>query len=214
MEHVLALLDFVLHLSDHLSVLVNELGYWIYLILFLIIFAETGLIVFPFLPGDSLLFVAGSVASFTSLDVNFLMLLLVIAAILGNTVNYNMGRWIGQKLFCHPDSKFFSHQKLAKAHEFYEKQGALAVVLSRFLPIIRTFVPFVAGMAEMTHTKFSIYNLIGAVVWVALFIYAGYFFGRMPFVQDNLGSFIMGIAVLTVLPVLIQIIRSCFGKKK
>ena len=160
MEHITYLLDFVLNLSDHLAILVAQQGPWIYLILFCIIFAETGLIILPFLPGDSLLFVAGSVSTFTTLDVHLLATILIIAGILGNTVNYSMGRWIGKKFFCHPDSKIFSHQKLETAHNFYEKYGASAVVLSRFLPIVRTFVPFVAGMAEMTYTRFTVYNIV------------------------------------------------------
>jgi membrane-associated protein len=212
MEHITHLLDFVLNLSDHLAPLVAQLGVWIYLILFCIIFAETGLIILPFLPGDSLLFVAGSVATFTSLDVHLLAILLIVAGILGNTVNYSMGRWIGRKLFCHPDSKIFSHKKLESAHEFYEKHGASAVILSRFLPIIRTFVPFVAGMAEMTYTRFTVYNIVGAVAWVCLFVYGGYFFGRMPFVQAHLGSLILGIMVLTVLPIVVQVGRSLLKK--
>jgi membrane-associated protein len=212
MEYITYLLDFVLNLSDHLAALVTQMGPWIYLILFCIIFAETGFIVLPFLPGDSLLFVAGSVSTFTSLDVHLLTCLLIIAAVLGNTVNYSTGRWIGKKLFRHPSSKVFSHGKLEKAHNFYEKYGASAVVLSRFLPFVRTFVPFVAGMAEMTYTRFTVYNVVGAVAWVCLFTYSGYFFGRIPFVQDNLGSLIIGIMVLTILPIVVQIVRSFIKK--
>ncbi len=213
MENIHYAIDFILNLNQHLVGLVDSVGGWTYLILFVIIFAETGLIIMPFLPGDSLLFVAGSVCAISdSLNVNIMAVSLIIAGILGNTVNYSAGRWFGRKLFSNPNSKIFNHQKLDKAHIFYEKYGGLAVVISRFLAIVRTFVPFVAGMAEMTHTRFTFFNAIGAVLWVVLFVYGGYFFGQIKFIQDNFGWFIIGILIISLIPLIIELIRNVVKK--
>lgn len=172
------IIDFILHIDAHLAELVAQYGTWVYAILFLIVFCETGLVVTPFLPGDSLLFVAGALASLETNDVNvhIIVLLLLCAAILGDAVNYSIGRLFGEKLFSKPDSKIFRREYLDKTHAFYEKHGGKAIILARFVPIIRTFAPFVAGMGKMSYRHFAFYNVTGAIVWVLLFTYAGYFF--------------------------------------
>jgi membrane-associated protein len=212
MENLPHFLDYIVNMNEHLAALVSQVGPWIYVILFLIIFAETGFVIMPFLPGDSLLFVVGSLAAVSSMDVHLVVILLIIAGIVGNTVNYSIGRWFGNKIFSRPDSKFFSQEKLNKAHAFYEKYGGISVVVSRFLPIVRTFVPFVAGMAEMTYTRFTFFNIVGAVAWVCFFVYGGYFFGHTQFVQDHFGYFIIGIVVITLIPLFFQLLRNFVSK--
>ena len=181
-------LDFILHIDRYMIEIVRDYHTWTYAILFLIIFCETGLVVTPFLPGDSLLFVAGAVAAQPDmpLQVNLLALIVFGAAVLGDSCNYEIGRFLGAKLFGNPNSKIFKQQYLDKTHEFYKKYGGKTIIIARFVPIVRTFAPFVAGMGKMHYCYFITYNIVGGALWVALFCYAGYFFGDLPFVQKNL----------------------------
>lgn len=200
-------IDFVLHLNVHLANLVASIGNWSYVVLFAIIFAETGLVILPFLPGDSLLFAAGSLAAISSLNPHVLVIILIIAAFTGNLVNYLIGRWFGHLLFTNPHSKIFRQQYLTQAHVFYEKYGATAVIISRFIPIVRTFVPFVAGMAEMSYARFILFNAIGAISWIALLTYAGFFFGQVPFIKQHFSWVVIGIIVISILPMVIEFIK-------
>ena len=203
------LIDFILHIDVHLAELVAQYGTWVYAILFLIIFCETGLVVTPFLPGDSLLFVAGALSALVTNDVNvhLMVLLLLFAAILGDAVNYSIGRIFGEKLFSNPNSRIFKREYLDKTHAFYEKHGGKAIILARFVPIVRTFAPFVAGMGKMSYRHFAFYNVTGAIAWVLLFTYAGYFFGDLDIVQKNLKLLIVAIIVISILPGVIEVIR-------
>lgn len=205
--------SFMLHIDQHLGTLINNYGVYIYVILFLIIFGETGLVVLPFLPGDSLLFIAGAFAADGKLDPWLLSFLLITAAILGNTVNYWIGRLFGKKIL-ETHSRWISRDTLSKAHAFYEKHGGKAVVLSRFLPLLRTFIPFVAGISEMSKGKFQLYNILGAVLWVTLFVWGGYFFGRIPLLRDHLGTIALVGFLAALLPAMLgfawQFVR---GKK-
>lgn len=209
MEFISFIIDFILHIDVHLAELVAEYGVWVYGILFLILFCETGLVVTPFLPGDSLLFVAGALAALPSNDLNVhvMVLLMIIAAIVGDVVNYTIGRIFGEKLFKNPDSKIFRRSYLDKTHQFYEKHGGKAIILARFVPIVRTFAPFVAGMGKMSYRHFAFYNVTGALLWVLLFTYAGYLFGDLPIVQKNLKLLIVAIIFISILPGVIEIIR-------
>ncbi len=203
MEFAAGLLDIVLRLDVHLGVLVREYGPWVYAILFAVIFAETGLVVTPFLPGDSLLFVAGALAALGGMDVHVLVATLVAAAILGNTTNYAIGRWLGRRLLAGGGSRWVKREHLERTHAFYERHGGAAIVISRFLPIIRTYVPFVAGLAEMTYGRFTAYNAGGALLWVASLAYAGYFFGNLPWVRANLTLIILGIIAVSLVPLVV-----------
>jgi membrane-associated protein len=202
------LLDIVLHLDAHLLKLVAEYGIWIYAILFAIIFSETGFVVTPFLPGDSLLFVAGAIAASGQMNVHLLFVLLALAAVLGNSVNYAIGRWLGKNFFTDGGSRWLTPKHLEKAHEFYERHGGKAVVISRFLPIVRTYVPFVAGMAQMRPRDFTMYNVAGAVAWVGGLAFAGFFFGNIPWVKGNLTAIIIGIIVVSLLPLVVAYVKS------
>ena len=201
MEFLAQLLDIALHLDKHLVVLVQEHGVWVYAILFAIIFAETGFVVTPFLPGDSLLFVAGAIAASGAMDVNLLAFTLVVAAIAGNMVNYAIGRWLGKRFFTDRGSRWLNPQHLDKAHAFYERHGGKAVVISRFLPIVRTYIPFVAGLGAMEPGRFTMFNVAGAVLWVGSLTYAGFFFGNIPWIKGNLTLIIVGIIVVSLVPV-------------
>lgn len=207
MEYII---DFVINIDVHLASLVAEYGRWVYAILFVIIFCETGLVVTPFLPGDSLLFVAGALAALPSNDLNIIYLsaLLITAAILGDAVNYMIGQFFGKKLFRNPDSKIFRQSYLDKTHAFYEKHGGKAIILARFVPIIRTFAPFVAGMGRMTYHRFAFFNIIGGVAWCLLFLGAGYFFGGLDIVQRNLKFLIIAIILVSMLPVVFEVLRN------
>jgi len=198
----------VLHLEVHLAELVRQHGPWIYAILFAIIFAETGLVVTPILPGDSLLFVAGTLAATGEMDVHLLVALLVVAAILGNSTNYAIGRWLGKTFFRDRGARWLNPEYLERTHAFYEKHGGMAVVISRFVPIIRTYVPFVAGLGSMTPGRFTLYNVAGAVAWIASLTYLGYFFGNIPWVKKNLSFIILGILVVSVVPIAVAAIRA------
>lgn len=208
MELIASFIDLVLHLEVHLSELVRQHGPWIYAILFAIIFAETGLVVTPILPGDSLLFVAGTLAATGEMDVHLLVALLVVAAILGNSTNYAIGHWLGKTFFRDRGSRWLNPEYLERTHAFYEKHGGMAVVISRFVPIIRTYVPFVAGLGAMTPGRFTLYNVAGAVAWIASLTYAGYFFGNIPWVKQNLSLIILGILVVSVVPIAVGAIRA------
>lgn len=210
MEIVQFLFDFILHIDVHLAELVANYGVWVYAILFLIIFCETGLVVTPFLPGDSLLFVAGALASLGDNDINvhLMVLLLISAAILGDLVNYLIGKFFGEKLFSNPDSKVFKQSYLDKTHDFYEKHGGKTIILARFVPIIRTFAPFVAGMGKMCYKQFGLFNVTGGIIWVSLFMYAGYFFGGLEVVQNNLKLLIVLIIVVSIIPGVVEVWRN------
>ncbi|CAI0744302.1 SNARE associated Golgi protein [Serratia quinivorans] len=209
MDIIKFVIDFILHIDVHLAELVAQYGMWVYAILFLILFCETGLVVTPFLPGDSLLFVAGALAALPTNDLNVhtMVALMIGAAILGDAVNYTIGRLFGKKLFSNPNSKIFRRSYLDKTHQFYEKHGGKTIILARFVPIVRTFAPFVAGMGHMSYRHFAAYNVIGALVWVLLFTYAGYLFGDLPIVQENLKLLIVAIIIVSILPGIIEIWR-------
>ena len=212
MELLAQFFDIVLHLDQHLQLLVQNYGIWIYLILFLIIFCETGLVVTPFLPGDSLLFVAGTLAATGAMYVHGLFALLVLAAFSGDNTNYWIGRFIGPRIFSREKSLLFNPEHLARAHRFYEKHGGKAIVFARFAPIIRTFAPFVAGIGRMEYPKFLFYSFSGSVFWIGFFVFGGYYFGNIPVVKENLTLFILGIIVLSILPGIIGFVRQKTGK--
>jgi membrane-associated protein len=216
METIQYLIDFVLHLDIHLADFVRNYGLWIYAILFLIIFCETGLVVTPFLPGDSLLFVAGTLAAIGDNHINahLMVLLLVTAAILGDASNYFIGKFFGEKLFSNPNSKIFKQAYLKNTHNFYEKHGGKTIIIARFVPIVRTFAPFVAGMGKMTYFRFFSYNVLGGLLWVPLFMYAGFFFGELEFVKKNLSLLIILIILISLLPGIIEIMRQRMKSKK
>lgn len=203
MELLTQFIDIVLHLDKHLAVMVQQYGVWIYAILFAIIFSETGFVVTPFLPGDSLLFVAGALAALGGMDIMILIAVLLAAAALGNTLNYQIGRYLGPKVFQWENSRFFNKAALLKTHAFYETHGGKTLVISRFLPLFRTFAPFVAGIGAMTWARFTFFNLIGAFAWVVSLTLAGYFFGNLPWVQKNLSAVILGIIAISMIPVVI-----------
>ena len=207
MEFFSFIIDFILHIDQHLTELAAQYGAWIYGILFLIIFCETGLVVMPLLPGDSLLFAAGSIAAIGKMNIHLMVVLLIIAAILGDAVNFMVGKYFGEKLFSNPNSKIFKQSHLQKTQQFYAKHGGKTIIMARFIPIVRTFAPFVAGMGRMSYHHFLAYNVIGGVLWVTIFSYLGYFFGNMDIVKDNLSLVLVAIIVLSILPAIIEIIR-------
>jgi membrane-associated protein len=207
MDFVRSVMDLFLHLDEHLNRIVSDYGVWTHLILFAIVFAETGLVVTPFLPGDSLLFAAGALAALGSLDLWLLVALLIGAAILGDTVNYWVGAWIGPRAFS-GNVKFLRKDYLDRTHAFYEKHGGKTIILARFVPIIRTFAPFVAGVGAMSYPKFITYNVVGAVLWVGIFVPLGYFFGNMPAVKDNFSLVILAIIAISLLPIALEAIRA------
>jgi membrane-associated protein len=213
-ELLLSSWDLLVHLDRHLATLLQQHGAWVYPLLFAIIFCETGLVVTPFLPGDSLLFIAGALAAGGGIDVHLLALLLVAAAVLGNTVNYSIGRFIGPKVFQWEDSRFFNRRALERAHAFYEKHGGKTIVITRFVPILRTFAPFVAGIARMSYLNFTAYNVAGGLAWVLLLLYAGYWFGNVPFVKQNLTWVILSIIVLSVMPLAFEYIRQRLNRAR
>lgn len=204
------LVDFILHIDRHLAEIIASYGLWTYGLLFAIIFAETGLVILPLLPGDSLLFAAGAFCAKpeTGLNIHLLAALLSVAAILGDTVNYWIGSLIGPRVFTREDSFFLRKKHLARAHAFFEKYGGRAIVLARFVPIVRTFVPFVAGVGSMTYPRFISYNIIGGLIWIGLFTYAGYFFGSRAFVQQNFKLVIVAIIIVSVLPMVFEACRA------
>lgn len=207
MEIISHLIDFILHLDKHLLALTTDYGVWVYGILFVIVFCETGLVVTPFLPGDSLLFVTGTIAGAGMLDPLILCAVLIVAAVLGDTVNYFIGRKMGPAVFRRPDARFFKQEYLRKTQQFYDKHGGKTIIIARFIPIIRTFAPFVAGVGTMQYARFIAYNIIGGIAWVILFIAAGYFVGDQPFVKNNLTLVVFGIILVSILPGIIEFIR-------
>ncbi len=200
MDTLTQLLNLVLHISTVLPQLVETYGTWIYLILFLIIFCETGLVVTPFLPGDSLLFMAGTMAATGKMDVHMVVALLICAAVLGDSTNYLIGRTLGMKLFANPDSKIFRKSYIDRTHAFYERHGGKTVILARFAPIVRTFAPFVAGVGEMRYLRFLAFSVTGSILWVGLFCYAGYQFGTIPVIRRNLELLVFAIIFISFLP--------------
>ncbi|MGO3028307.1 DedA family protein [Pseudomonas helleri] len=205
-------INIILHLDVYLDMLVRNYGVWIYAILFLVIFCETGLVVMPFLPGDSLLFIAGAVAAGGGMDPVLLGALLMLAAILGDSTNYVIGRTAGERLFSNPDSKIFRRDYLQKTHDFYERHGGKTVTMARFLPIFRTFAPFVAGVARMFYPRFFMFSVFGTILWVGGLVTLGYFFGNVPFIKTNLSLLVVGIIVLSLVPMIIGVVRSRFGR--
>jgi membrane-associated protein len=208
------ILEFLININLHLNTLITMLGPWIYVVLFCVIFAETGLVIVPFLPGDSLLFAAGSMAGISALNPHLLVIVLMIAAILGNFCNYGIGYWIGPKVFHFKKSRWFNPEYLHRAHTFYEKFGGRALIIARFIPIIRSFAPFIAGIARMTMWRFQLFNVIGSIAWVAGIIYLGLLFGNTKMVQENFSYVILIMIVLSVVPPVIGIIRHKFTKAK
>lgn len=208
-------ISIILHLDQHLGALVDDYGLWIYAILFLIVFSETGLVVCPFLPGDSLLFVAGGLAAMGQggMDITTLIIVLFLAALLGNTVNYFIGRLLGPKVFSFPNSKLFNKKALEKTHFFYEKHGGKTLIISRFLPLFRTFAPFVAGVAKMSFVRFCAFNATGAFLWVMSLCLAGFWLFDIPFVKKNLSVFIIAIIVISLVPMLIAFVNSKRAKR-
>jgi membrane-associated protein len=206
------LIDFFLHLDAKLTEIVAEYGAWVYAVLFAIVFAETGLVVAPFLPGDSLLFAAGGLAATGALDIRLVVVLLIVAAIVGDAVNYSVGRYVGPRMFRAEDSAGMLHRllnrhHLDRAHEFFERHGGKAVVLARFVPIVRTFVPFVAGAGAMRYSSFVFYNVSGAILWVAVCVGAGYAFGNVPIIKENFTVVALGIVALSLIPVLLEYLK-------
>ena len=201
-------INFILHINRHLTELSAQYGVWIYAILFVIVFCETGLVIIPFLPGDSLLFAAGSIAALGSMNIHTMALLLMLAAILGDAVNFAIGKYLGERLFANPDSRIFRRSYLQRTEAFYAKHGGKTIILARFVPIVRTFAPFVAGMGHMSYGRFFRFNVIGGIAWVALFSYAGFWFGQQPIVKENLTLILLAIIIISVLPAIIEIIRA------
>jgi len=210
MDILLQLFDFILHVDVHLAEFVQNHGAWVYALLFLIVFVETGLVVMPFLPGDSLLFIVGAMCGAELMSLPLAMGLLLIAAILGDQLNYSIGRYFGPKVFRWENSRFFNRQAFDQAHAFYEKYGGITIILARFMPFVRTFVPFVAGVAEMTRSKFTAYNVIGALIWVLGLTLVGYLFGNLPFVQTHLSKIIWA---LILVPGLIAVVGAWRAKR-
>ena len=207
MEFISTIIDFFLHLDRHLGGIIQQYGVWTYLILFAIIFSETGFVVTPFLPGDSLLFAAGTLAAAGALDPVWLFVLLSIAAILGNTANYWIGYYVGPGIFQKQKVRFIKKEYLDRTHKFYEKHGAVTIVIARFIPIIRTFAPFVAGVGFMTYWRFMLYNITAGIAWVGLFVFGGYFFGNLPIVKNNFSLVVFAIIFVSVLPAFIEFFR-------
>lgn len=213
MEFLFSLADIFLHLDKHLGGVIQDYGHLTYFILFMIIFCETGLVVTPFLPGDSLLFAAGAFAAVGALDVMVLFFLLVTAAMLGNSTNYFIGFHLGPRIFQNNSSKLLNKRHLEKTHEFYEKYGGKTIIIARFVPIVRTFAPFIAGLGRMTYLRFLSYDVVGGTGWIAICVFAGYFFGNIPFVKQNFSIVIMGIIFISILPALIEIIKHRLASK-
>ena len=207
MEVVHWFVDFLLHLDQHLAEVIQQYGAYTYGLLFLIVFLETGLVVTPLLPGDSLLFAAGSFAGLGALRLWPLFFLLCAAAILGDTVNYAIGAYLGPRVFHFPKSRFFNPEHLKKTHDFYEKYGGKTIIIARFVPIIRTFAPFVAGMGAMSYPRFLTYNVVGGVLWVSACVFAGYFFGNLPFIKRNFSLVIIAIVAISLLPAVVEYLR-------
>jgi len=207
MDFIPRVIDIILHLDKYLSTLIQNYGLWTYVILFAVIFLETGFVVTPFLPGDSLLFAAGTFAAAKALNFWWLFLVLSAAAIIGDTVNYWIGHFVGPKVFTKEKSRFFKKVYLERTHRFYEKYGAETIIIARFVPIVRSFAPFVAGIGSMSYWKFISYNVIGGVGWVAVFVFGGYFFGNIPFVKNHFSLVIIAIIIISTIPAVVEFFR-------
>ncbi len=212
MDLLATFLEIMLHLDKHLAGLVAQYGTWVYAILFVIVFCETGLIVLPFLPGDSLLFVAGALAAAGGMHIGLLIVLLIVAAVLGDAVNYAAGAWFGPKVFRWENSRFFNRTAFDRTHGFYEKHGGKTVIIARFMPLIRTFAPFVAGVGQMSYGRFAMFNVTGAVLWVTSLSLAGYWFGNLPWVKDNLTMVILAIIAISLAPLAVAWLRAKAGR--
>ncbi|OGR04320.1 MAG: hypothetical protein A2511_14575 [Deltaproteobacteria bacterium RIFOXYD12_FULL_50_9] len=213
METVFLLIDIFLHLDKHLSTVIQNYGWVTYCLLFGIIFCETGLVVTPFLPGDSLLFATGAFAALGVLSLPLLLVLLAVAAVTGDTINYWLGSYVGPKIFQQDRFRFLNRKHLEKTHEFYERYGGKTIIIARFVPIIRTFAPFVAGIGAMTYSRFLIYNIVGGVAWVLICVFAGYFFGNLTFVKQNFSLVILMIIIISVLPAVVEFIKEYRSKR-
>lgn len=213
-EFVKNIIDFIFHLDRHLNVVIQSFGNWSYLLLFIIIFAETGLVVTPFLPGDSLLFAVGAFAAIGSFDLLWLFIILFSAAVIGDSANYAIGKFLGDRAFQKGDSRFFKKEYLDRTHRFYEKYGGKTIILARFIPIVRTFAPFVAGVGSMSYGYFFAYNVIGAFLWVSIFLLGGYFFGNAPVIKENFTIAIFVMVILSVLPIIVEFFRHKKNKKQ
>jgi len=214
MDFIKSVVDFVLHLDTHLNAIIQSYGFLTHFILFAVIFCETGLVVTPFLPGDSLLFAAGTFAAAGSLKIGWLFLLVAAAAVLGDTANYWIGKIIGPKVFHKESSRIFRKEYLDRTHRFYEKYGAETIIIARFVPIVRTFAPFVAGIGRMTYARFLSYNVVGGVGWVALFVFGGYFFGNLSFVRRNFSFVLVAIILISLTPMAYEVLRHRRAKKR
>jgi membrane-associated protein len=217
MEIMHSFINYIMHIDQHLLVFVTHYGAWVYALMFLIIFCETGLVITPILPGDSMLFAAGSIAASTANDkfnIQLLFVLLVMASILGNSLNYLIGRFFGPKIFSSSSNRFFNKHYLQRAHAFYERFGGKTIIIARFIPIIRTFAPFVAGIAQMTYQRFSVFNVLGAFLWIGGLLYSGYFFSQIPGVKEHFSLVVLGIIIVSMVPVGIELLRQVFGRRK
>jgi membrane-associated protein len=202
-----SLIDFVLHLDKHLGLILESVGLWSYLLFFAIIFAETGLVVTPFLPGDSLVFTLGTLAATGSLNIGWLFVILSAAAILGDSANYAIGKYFGSIILKRQGAWFLKKEHIDRTHRFYEKYGSKTIVLARFVPIVRTFAPFVAGVGRMSYSRFLTYNVAGGLLWITLFVFGGYFFGNIPVIKKNFGLVIIAIIIISMLPAVIEILK-------
>lgn len=201
------LISVILHLNKYLNVIIQNYGIWTYALIFLIIFCETGLVVTPFLPGDSILFATGALASNGSLQILILFIIFYLAAVIGDTVNYHIGERIGTKILEKEDIRYINKEYLNKAHSFYKKHGSMTIVVGRFIPIIRTFVPFVAGIGKMVYSKFITYNMLGGFLWVTLFLGGGYFFGNIPFIKQHFSYVLIAIIIISIIPGMVTVIK-------
>jgi len=201
---ILQVIDIFIHLDKYLTTIIQSYGTWTYLILFAIIFCETGLVVLPFLPGDSLIFAAGALAALGALDIKWLIILMCLAAVAGDTVNYWIGYWVGPKIFQKENVKLLNKKHLMEAHAFYEKYGGITIILARFMPFVRTFAPFVAGIGTMSYWRFMSYNVVGGILWINIFGWLGYYFGNMPYIKKNFSLVILAIVIISVMPAVIE----------
>ena len=207
MSTLVDIVNFILHLDKSLNGIIQNYGMWTYLFLFIIVFCETGLVVTPFLPGDSIIFAAGALSAMGSLNVSAFFITFFLAAVIGDTVNYHIGQKIGNKILEKENLKYIKKEYIIKAHKFYEKHGSITIVIGRFIPIIRTFVPFVAGMGKMHYLKFIGYNILGGFLWVTLFLGGGYFFGNLPFIKNHFSSILIVIIAISVVPAIVAVIK-------
>ena len=208
------IIDFIFHMNTYLNSMVENYGYLIYFILFAVIFCETGLVVTPFLPGDSIIFACGTIAALGKMNLEVLAAVFISAAVLGNTVNYLLGRYFGLVMLKKLEGRFIKRKHIDEAHLFYEKYGGMAIFLTRFVPIVRTFAPFVAGISKMDYRKFTFYNIIGAIVWTALFLTVGYRFGNIPFIKQNFSTTILAVVLISFIPVFVKFLSGKAGKKE